>query len=216
MKPGDEWHSKSASSLGLKTRAPFLRFHSGRCRRQQQQHLLLYLLTCFTSLEPDAFIWACSVLRVSRHLHYLWLSYTHGKSLPAGSDVCSPFSSPSILLIHHFRYCYTTCLMFSHSVCLFVCVVGFRLINCLFCFVFFILKKHSVCRVIIIRVPGDGWLSHIKAQISQGSQNHLRWIICTTAVEDNECNMAVAPNPPYPGTTVTQTKTQQYLDDISF
>lgn len=65
-------------------------------------------------------------------------------------------------------------------------------------------------------VSGDGWLSHIKAQISQGSQNHLCWLICTTAVEDNECSMGVAANPPYASTTVTQTKTQQYLDDISF
>lgn len=139
MKPRDEWQSKSVSSLGLKTRAPFLRFHSGRCRRQQQQqHLPLYLLTCFTSLEPDAFIRACSVLRVSRHLHYLWWSYTRGKCLPAGSDVCSPFSSPSILFKHHFRYCYTTFLMSSYSVWGFLRVVGFRLINCLFCFVLFL------------------------------------------------------------------------------
>lgn len=188
MKPAMSDSSKARAALVWKQERLSSFSTLKRCRRRQQKRLALYLLTCFTSLEPDAFIWVCSVLRVSRHLHYLWLSYTHGKSLPAGSDVCSPFSAPSILLKHHFRYSYTTWLLFSYTVYFFcVCLVGFRLINCLFLF-FFLWKKPSVFRVIIIRVPGDGWLSHIKAQISQGSQNHLRWLICTTAAEDNECN----------------------------
>lgn len=200
--------SESTSAAGLtEYLTPVSTLESAADR--QRQHLPLYLLTCFTSLEAGAFIRPCSVLRVSRHLHYSSLSYARVKSLPAGSDVCAPFTSPSILWKHHFRCFYT-----SWFVC--VCMVGFRLIDCLF--LCSILKKNSILffRLIIILVPGDGWFSHIKAQISQGSENHLRWLICTTAVEDNECNMGVAANPPNPTTTVTQTKTQQHLDDISF
>lgn len=115
----------SSSAVGPNTGAPHLRFCSGK-RNRQRRRLPLYLLTCFTSLGPDAFIWACSVLRVSRHLHYSWLSYTHGKSLPARSEICSPFTSPSILS-KHLLVTLTVLAVSRVFVFFWVCVVGFRI-----------------------------------------------------------------------------------------